>query len=322
MQGTQRAMQSLLVSGMCGLVCVLGCKAKDKEAPPPPTLTTDPVGSNGSAGSNGGAGTQLGSAATTTTRIALGSGETYFGGKESATNLVNWKLDDGSIVQLVIVTTGKSKEGWDEGTLRAYSQASPSYDVGPRYSLDSSKNHWAELTAVPNNRMLFRYGADGEGRYARNAVLLRWDEGSKRVVVAKRWFGATADAEPAWLTTGKYVAETAPDGESNCLKVIARMVQCEKDEAFRRSLWARAKDEERPAMQAHLDTHVAKWKSGSEAKAQCVRWASDDYVDSHFAEPRKLANLAKEASLGCGPFGAEIVDEGGLPVALTDAAKH
>jgi len=307
-------MQSLFLSGLCGLVLVVGCKSKDKEAPPAQPPTTAPVGSNGS---NGSAGTQLGSAATTTTGIAFGAGETYYGGKESATNLVNWKREDGSIVQLVIVTTGKSKEGWDEGTLRAYSQATPSYDVGPRYSLDTTKGHWAELTPVPNNRMLFRYGADGEGRYARNAVLLRWDEPSKRVVVAKRWFGTTAEAEPAWLTTGAYVAASAPEGEGHCLTVIARMVECEKDPAFRTAMLARAPENERPAMQANFDSHVAKWRSGPDAKAQCARWASDEYVDTHFAEPTKLANLAKESTLKCDAFGRELVDEGGLPIAKT-----
>ena len=56
---------------------------------------------------------------------------------------------------------------------------------------------------------------------------------------------------------------------------------------------------------------VATWKQPAEAKAQCV--------DTHFSEPTKLKGLAAETKIDCGFFASEIVDEGGLPVALTDA---
>ena len=176
-----------------------------------------------------------------------------------------------------------------------------------------------QLQKVSNNRVLFRYGADGESRTARNAVLLRWDVPSKRVVVAKRWSGDAKEAEPAWLTTGVYVVAPAPENEGNCLKVIAKMVTCEKDPKFREAMFARAEAADRPAMQAHFDTHIAKWRSADEAKAQCKRWASDDYVETHFAEPTKLVNLAEDTKLTCDQFAREIVDDGGLPVAMTDA---
>jgi hypothetical protein len=308
-------MQNFLISGLCGLALVSGCKSKDKDAPPPPPPVTDPVGSGSAATTNTGSG----SAGGTVNGLELGAGETYFGGKATATNLVDWKLADGTIVQLGVITTGKSAEGRDEGVLRAYSANTPSYEVGPRYSLDASKDHWAELKPVENNRVLFRYGADGEARDARNAVLLRWDADAKRVVVAKRWTGTFKDAEPAWLTTGTYAATVAAGDEANCEKVIAKMVTCEKDPKFREAMFKRAQPDARPAMQAHFDTHVTKWRKGPEAKAQCKRWATDDYVDTHFAEPRKLANLAEDTRLQCDEFAREVVDEGGLPVALTDA---
>ena len=266
-----------------------------------------------------GSGAMGGSATGTLKGLELGAGETYFGGKTAATNLVDWKLEDGTIVQLGLITTGKSAEGRDEGALRAYREGAPGYDVGPRYSLDSAKDHWAELKPVANNRVLFRYGADGDARDARQAVLLRWDADAKRVVVAKRWSGTFKDAEPTWLTTGTYAATVSAGDQSNCEKVIAKMIACEKDPGFREAMFKRAKPDARPAMQAHFDTHVAKWRKGPEAKAQCKRWATDDYVDTQLAEPVKLARLAEDTRLKCDEFGREVVDEGGLPVALTDA---
>jgi hypothetical protein len=307
-------MRNILASSLFGLVLVVGCKKKEAEVPPAPPPVTEPVGSAGSAAATG-----SGSAVGTLKGLELGAGETYFGGKSTATNLVDWKLEDGTIVQLGIITTGKSAEGRDEGVLRAYREGTPSYEVGPRYSLDASKDHWAELKPVANNRMLFRYGADGDARDARTAVLLRWDADAKRVVVAKRWSGAFKDAEPTWLTTGTYAATPNTDAENDCMKVVAKMVTCEKDAKFREAMFARAKPDARPAMQAHFDTHIASWRAGPEAKKQCQRWASDEYVDTHFAEPGKLKNLAEDTKLTCDQFAREVVDDGGLPVAVTDA---
>lgn len=302
-----------IVASACSLLFVLGCKSKDKdkEPPPAPPPHTDPVPTTGSATGSGSA-----------SSIVLGAGETYYGGAATATNLVSWKLEDGSTVQLAIVTTGKTTDGRDEAALRAYRNQAPSYEVGQRISIDASKDHWAELKAVPNNRVLFRYGADGESRSARNAMLLRWDAPSERVVIAKRWSGVFKDMEPDWLMKGSYASGTTPAANTNCLKVIARMVECEKDPAFRVAMFARAKADDRPAMQAHFDTHVAKWRTADEAKAQCNRWATDDYAETHFADPVKLMNLAKDTAMKCDEFAREVVDDGGLPVAMTDAKPH
>ena len=73
------------------------------------------------------------------------------------------------------------------------------------------------------------------------------------------------------------------------------------------------------AMQEHFDSHVAKWRKPDEARAQCKKWASAAYADTHFSEPSKLKRLAAETKHDCVFFASEIVDEGGLPTALTDA---
>ena len=163
---------------------------------------------------------------------------------------------------------------------------------------------------------MFRYGEAGKAARARNAVLLRWDADARRVRIAKRWAGGSDAQEPAWVVTGAYAV--APESEPLCLKVIARMVACEKDPKFRAAMFRRDAPEDTAAMQAHFDTHVARWRTPAEAKAQCQQWASDAYVDTHFSEPAKLRRLAAETKFDCEFFAAEIVDEGGLPTALTD----
>ncbi len=233
-----------------------------------------------------------------------------------ATNLVDWKLADGSVVQLGIVTTGKSDNGRENALLRAYHAGSETHDVGPTYSLDASVDHWSELKLLSNDRVMFRYGENGKGPRARNAVLLRWDEKAKRVRIAKRWTGTSQEQEPGWLLTGTY--SMAPESEVLCMKVIARIVSCEKDKKFRDSIFRRDDVADKAAMQEHFDTHVALWKKPGEAKAQCQKWAGDGYVDTHFSEPAKLSRLAAETKHDCEFFAAEIVDEGGLPTALTE----
>jgi hypothetical protein len=245
----------------------------------------------------------------------LAAGETYAGGKVLATNLVSWKVEDGSSVQLGIVTTGKTANGREEGVLRAYHAGSDTHDVGPKYSLDPTLDHWSELKLVGNNRVMFRYGEAGQGATARNAVLLTWDVAAKRVRIAKRWTGTTAEKEPEWLLSGEY--KVAPESVELCMKVIARMVSCQKDPAFRDAIFRRVEASEKDAMQTHFDTHVEKWKRPAEAKAQCQTWAGADYVDTHFSEPTKLKRLAGEVDFKCGFFASEIVDEGGLTAALT-----
>lgn len=298
---------SVLVAG--------GCKS-EKKAP-----AAEPAPTTGSAGSAGGsADGSAGSAGGAAAGFPLATGESYYGGKVMLTNLVDWKVEDGTTVQLGIVTTGKTGEGREEGVLRAYHVGSATHDVDQKYSLDANVDHWAELKPLPNNRVMFRYGEAGKGPRARNAVLLRWDAEAKRVRVAKRWAGTSDDQEPEWLLTGEY--RITPEAEPLCEKVIARMVKCEKDPKFREALLKRDDPAEKAAMQAHFDTHVATWKKPGEAKAQCQAWASDAYVDTYFTEAVKLKRLADETKFDCGFFGAEIVDEGGLPVALTDAKKQ
>jgi hypothetical protein len=250
-------------------------------------------------------------------QVPLAMGESYFGGKQLATNLVEWKIADGTIVQLGIVTTGKNANGREDGVLRAYHVGSDTHDVGPKYSLDSSIDHWSELKLLSNDRVMFRYGEAGKGPRARNAVLLRWDADAKRVRIAKQWTGKTDEQEPAWLMTGNYTAP--PESEALCLKVIARMVSCEKDLKFRDAIFRRDDPAEKAAMQEHFDTHVVLWKQPAEAKAQCAKWAGPDFTATHFTEPRKLERLAAETKHDCGFFAAEIVDEGGLPTKMTGA---
>lgn len=286
---------------------VLACNS-DKKSEPKPLA---PAGS-GSAVTGG----TTGSGATAAiTEFPLASGESYAGGKVMATNLVNWKVADGTIVQLGIVTTGKSTNGREDGVLRAYHVGSDTHDVGPTYSLDPSIDHWSELKVLENNRVMFRYGEAGKGPRDRNAVLLTWDAESQRVRIAKRWTGTSAEQEPDWLLSGEY--KVAPESEGLCLKVIARMVSCEKDPKFRAALFQRDDAVDKSGMQDHFNTHIALWKKPTEAKAQCQKWASAEYVDTHFSEPAKLRRLAAETKIDCGFFAAEIVDEGGLPTALT-----
>lgn len=278
------------------------------------------AGSGSAMAGSGSAAAGSGSAAASgTVTFPIATGESYYGGSVMATNLVEWKVTDGSIVQLGIVTTGKSADGRDQGVLRAF-HAGTAHDVEQTYSLDSKIDHWAELKLLPNNRVMFRHGEAGTGPRARNAVLLRWDDEAKRVRIAKRWAGTTKDQEPEWLLTGEFKA--APESHDLCLKVIARMVACEKDPGFRKAIFTREDPAETAAMQQHFDTHVAKWKTADGAKEQCNKWATDAYVDTHFSEATKLKRLAAETKHKCTFFGAEVVDEGGLPVALTDAKPH
>jgi hypothetical protein len=281
-------------------VTVAGCKGDDKSKAP---LPAGPVVAAVSAD------------ASTVGGFPLAMGESYAGGKLMATNLVSWTVADGTIVQLGIVTTGKSADGREEGVLRAYHVGSDTHDVGPKYSLDPSIDHWAELKLLANNRVLFRYGEAGKGARAHTAVLLTWDAEAKRVRIAKRWTGPTAEQEPEWLLAGEY--KVAPESEELCMKVIARMVSCEKDAKFRDALLRRDDPAEKAAMQEHFDTHVAKWKQPGGAKAQCQKWASPEFVDTSFSEPIKLQRLSREVKFDCGMFAAEIVDDGGLPAALT-----
>jgi hypothetical protein len=215
------------------------------------------------------------------------------------------------------LTTGKSDAGRDQAVLRAFHAGSETHDVGPTYSLDPTIEHWSELKVLENDRVMFRYGEAGKGAHARNAVLLQWDADAQRVRIAKRWSGTSDEPEPAWLLTGEYTV--APESEGLCLKVIARMVSCEKDAKFRDAIFRRDDVADKEAMQAHFDTHVAKWRQPSEAKAQCQKWAGAEYADTHFSEPNKLRRLAAETKHDCGFFASEIVDEGGLPTALTEA---
>ncbi|MDQ3364948.1 MAG: hypothetical protein M3680_05925 [Myxococcota bacterium] len=301
---------------------VVGCKKKEKDA-----VVTDPVvaGSGAVVGSTDGtdggmAGSGMADSGAAQGDFPLAAGESYYGGSAMATNLVNWKVEDGTTVQLGIVNTGTSADGRQQGVLRAYHVGSETHDVDQTYSLDPKAEHWAELKVLGNNRVLFRYGEAGESRRARNGVLLRWDADAKRVRLAKRWSGASKDAEPDWFLTGEFKA--APENESLCLEVIKRMVACEKDAKFREKLFHRDDPAAKTAMQEHFDTHVVKWKKPAEAKAQCQKWASDEYVDTSFSEKTKLQRLAAEKKHACDFFAAEIVDEGGLPIALTDAKQH
>lgn len=295
---------SLIVST---LVLLGGCKKDKKDGAVDPA----PVGS---AATPGDATAAVPDAAES--KFPLNTGESYYGGKPGSTNLVEWKLPDGSIVQLGIVTIGKNAEGRDESVLRAYHAGGDTYDVGSKFSLEAGGEQWAELKALPNNRMLFRFGDASKSRQARNAMLLRWDADAKRVKIAKRWAGKSADQEPEWLLTGEF--KPAPESADLCVKVIARIVSCAKDPKFRAALMTRSDAAQQDAMLKHFDEHVATWKKPDAAKAQCQKWASDEIVETHFTEPQKLKNLAGETKATCEFFGAEIVDEGGLPIALTD----
>lgn len=299
-------------------VGALACKGDDKSKTAPTTAPIVVTGTGDATGSGSGSAgdPSMANNADPAATFPLAPGETYAGGKVMATNLVSWKVEDGSIVQLGIVTTGKTTDGREDGVLRAYHAGSDSHEVGPKYSLDPTVDHWSELKILENNRVMFRYGEAGKGARARNAVILTWDAPAKRVRIAKRWTGTATEEEPAWLLTGEYKAP--PESEELCIKVIDRMVACEKDPKFREAIFKRDDPAEKAAMQTHFDTHVAKWKKPGEAKTQCQLWASADYADTHLSDPAKLKRLADEVKHDCVFFAAEIVDEGGLPTALTN----
>lgn len=247
--------------------------------------------------------------------FGFGPNETYFGGTRSATNVYEWKLADGTIMKLVIVSTGKDAEGRETGVLRVYRDGK-SVPVGRTFSVAATGDRWAELKQLPNDRVLFRYGDASDHRHA---VLLRYDNDAKEVRIVKRWVGDPKAEEPAWLTTGEYKPEVKHD---LCAKIVARMVACEKDEAFRKSLTAREDDATRASVLSAFDKDVAAWRKADGTKRQCERWASDEYIETTFSDPAKLDHLAKEATqpkLSCEMFAAEIVDEGGIPLPV--AAK-
>ena len=246
--------------------------------------------------------------------LSFAPGETYFGGTRTTTNVQEWKTADGSVMTLVIVSTGKDADGRETGVLRVYRNGK-AVPIGQAFALSTTGDHWAELKQLPNNRVLFRYGDNRDDRRARNAVLLQYDPNSGEVRIVKRWVGSAKAEEPAWVTSGEY---KAPSGTTDqCAKIIARMVACKNDEAFRRSLGAREEtDEQRASLLATFDKDLATWKTPADVKHQCERWGSDEYVETTFSETAKLEELAKDAGqpkLNCGLFGAEIVDEGGLP---------
>lgn len=248
--------------------------------------------------------------------IAFGPNETYFGGTRTATNVYEWKLADGTTMRLVIVSTGKDAEGRETGTLRVYRDGK-SVPVGRTFSVAATGDRWAELKQLPNDRVLFRYGDASDHRHA---VLLRYDNEAKEVRIVKRWVGGPKSEEPAWLTSGEYKPTEVK--HDVCAKIVARMVACEKDEAFRKSLTAREDDATRASVLSAFDKDIAAWKTAAGAKRQCERWATDEYVETTFSDPAKLDHLAKEATqpkLSCEMFAAEIVDEGGIPLPV--AAK-
>jgi hypothetical protein len=252
-------------------------------------------------------------AAAATGDITFGEGESYYGGARSPTNVYEWKTPDGKTVTLVVVATGSAADGRQGGALRVY-QDGKGANVGRKFSLATSGDNWAELKQLSNDRVLFRYGDAGDGPGARQAVILRYDSDKKEVVVVKHWAGAAKTEEPGWLATGEY--KPAEVDTNLCTKIVARMVACAKDEEFRKSLTARDDDATRAASLASFDKDVATWNKADAAKQQCGRWATADYVETTFGDRVKLERLAKDAAaknVDCRAFGAEIVDEGGLP---------
>lgn len=279
---------------------ILGaCKSDDKppvaSTPVPPTT---PVAADA----------QRASVDATGASFQLGANETYYGGSITATNSVEWKVEDGSVVRLAIINTGADAEGRTKAVLRAYHDGA-TQDV-QTYSLEALAS-WAELGVLPNGRARFRYGADGEGRRARNAILLRWDNDAKKVRLIKRWSGARADVEPAWIATGDY--QVATESYSLCSKVVNRIVSCGKDAKFRTALFSR--NDDAAAQEKEFDAQLKMWNSPASINDQCKRWASDEYVDTHFSDSSRLEQLAKDTASPCAFFAAEIVDDGGLPQA-------
>ncbi len=293
-----RKTESLNLVLWTSVLLIAGCKedAKPSKAAPPAAPVVVPV--------------------VVPVEFPLAKGESYYGGSATETNVVEWKLEDGTIVYLAIVKTGATTDGRDDAVLRAFRPGSDTIDVGPKYSLDPKVDHWSELKVVSKDRVMFRYGEAGESRRARNGVLLRWDAEAGRVRIAKRWTGGHAEQEPAWLKTGTY--EAPPESQALCLQVIARIVSCEKDPEFRDAMFRRDDPAEKVAMQKHFDSHVADWKDPAGAKLQCQKWATDEYVDTNFSDVAALKRLAAESEHDCRFFAAEVVDEGGLPTALVD----
>ncbi len=291
---TKLRLSCLLLSGLL----VTACKSEEKKAaaPPPVVVSLD-------------AAVAVAPAPAVDPLFPLAPGESVYGGQVMATNLLDWKTSDGTMVKIGIVTTGKDDQDHERGVLRAYHDGQ-GHDL-QTYSLHAKADHWAELKALPNDRVLFRYGQEGEGRRARNAVLLRWDAEAKQVRLVKRWTGASKDVEPAWLTTGEYKPSTETQGL--CAKIVARMVSCEKDPAFREALFRNYDATTRPAAEKDFQGNITRWKKPAEAEAQCQKWASDEYVDTHFSDVADLQAMADDTKMTCEFFGREIDDEGGMP---------
>jgi hypothetical protein len=292
----------LIAVVVSGLTIAGACKKKD-EAPPPPVDAAPVV---------------VPDAGRAAAAFPLGAGETYYG--SPATTPVEWKTPDGTTVLLAVILTGKDDKGRDKGVLRAWytdaSGARKTQDL-QTFELDPSIDHWAEVKPLASGKVLFRFGQADSGPTRRNAVILVWNGEAKEVRAAKRWRGEGADAEPAWLGTGEFAA--SPSSADNCAKIVARMVACGKDPKFREALFRREDPARRVELEGHFDTHLTSWKKPAEVKAQCARWASDEYVETHFGESTRLARLAADTKMECGFFGAEIVDEGGLPRGTMEA---
>lgn len=284
----------------------IGCKKKEEPAvaPPPPAVPAMMMDAAMAPG------TDLDSAT-----FPLGAGEAYYTNGATATTPLEWKTADGTIVTLALITTGTDDKGRDKGVLRAWYNGN-TQDV-QTFNLDPKIDHWAELKPLANDRVLFRFGEADTGPSGRNAVILVWNGDGKEVRAAKRWRGEASEPEPAWLGTGTFVA--SPDSGDNCAKIVARVVACGKDEGFRTALVTREDEAKRADLMTHLDTHLTAWKKPAAVKTQCARWAGDDYVETHFGESRRLARLAQDTKMECKFFGAEIVDEGGLPRSALEA---
>ena len=314
---------SIARMGMFSVVLLVACKSDAKDA----TSIRGSAGS-GSAGSGSSTTTTLTSTTKTgsgssTTTLSSGSGsnagaslslppnESLYGGGPTATNLVSWQVEPDISIKLALINTGKDTDGRTMGVLRAFRDvpAPTSHDV-QTYSL-RTEAAWAELAPLTGGRASFRYGAAGEGRHARNVTLLRWDPATKEVRVAKRWSGATADAEPTWLTDDTY--KPTAESVALCQKVVARIVACGKDPAFRDGLFHNFAADRRTAAEKAFDESISSWKSAAASKAQCERWASAEFVDTHFSDPARLAQLSADAKSSCDLFGREIEDDGGMP---------
>jgi hypothetical protein len=288
-------------------VLAVSCKKKEDEAPRPVEPAPMPV--------------DRARDTVAPRTFPLGTSEQYYGG-QTATNPLVWKTADGTEVQLALVTTGKNDAGREVGVLRAWTVGKDGQGASQdlqTFQLQPGIDHWAELKPLPNGRVLFRFGEADSGPVGRNAVILAWDADDDQVRLAKRWRGEHTDVEPGWLVTGAYQA--AADAEASCAKVVARIVACGQDPKFRESLFRNASPAERADMETHFDTHLASWKKPAEVQAQCQRWAGDDFVDTSFAAPTRLARLAADTKMSCEYFGREIDDEGGLPRSAVDAKR-